>query len=238
MWARVAAAWAWALDFRCAFGLILLLACPGLAAAAETHWELRIEGEHRLVFGEPVLNGSIRIPWRVVLRFTEEDGWFRHGQGRAEWLQGVTAASEPPGWIRCKLHQGSYLDAGLHLRELPHIRFDRFPLAGRIDEGAVSLRPGYDIRGNYLAVSYHCETDNPSVSNWFLFAERARNEEGKQQDADKLEIPPHREALVREVKPLPPLGIVRLPLQDGWFFEQGDEEADFHARWSLHRIEG
>ena len=217
----------------------VLCLLSGLSSATDTaddgDWRLTIDGHHRFVFGDQVLQGYVQIPWRVDLEFSIVDGRFAGGSGAARWVDRVSSGSRPVDWFACRLLTGSYLDANLKLREMPRVRFARFPLAGALRDGTVELKPGYSLPGNYLAVRYGCETQREGAGNWFVFATRARNEEGKRQDAKTREQGNAREARVNEVKALPPLEGLSLPLRDGWFFHQGHEEADYFARFQLRR---
>ena len=199
-------------------------------------WRLSIDGHHRFVFGEPRLEGYVQIPWEVTIDFTVDGDSFSAGVGNARWLDKVTTGSAPQDWVECHLIAGSFLDADLHLRQLPRVRLARFPVAGAVEGAKLVIKPGYVQPGNYLAIQYSCSSDNPAANEWFLFAQRARNELGKRQDAETREAGDHRSAVVREVKPLPPEGELNLPLLDGWFFQQGTPDADYYARYRLQRL--
>ena len=209
--------------------------CSAAAAADDGDWRLTIDGHHRFVFGDQVLQGYVQIPWRVELTFSIVDGRFAGGSGVAQWLDRVSSGSRPSGWFNCRLLTGSYLDAGFNLREMPRVRLARFPLAGALRDGTLVIKPGYSLPGNYLAVRYGCESQREGAGNWFVFATRSRNEEGKRQDAETRELGNVREARINEVKALPPLEGLSLPLREGWFFHQGHEEADYFARYRLQR---
>lgn len=215
--------------------LLLWLLPPGLGLAAD-QWKLTIDGHHRFVFGEPVLNGYVQIPWHVELNFSVEQGRFLSGSGTAGWVNRVSSASVPQDWIACELLAGSYLDAGLNLREMPRLRFSGFPLAGRLEQGVLYLRPGYDQPGNYLAVRYGCRSEQAGAGNWFTFAARARDELGLRQDAQTREAGDQREAWISEVKMIPPSDELVLPLQDGWYFQQGREDSNYFARYRLSKL--
>ena len=214
--------------------MCLPLAAPA-AQQADGDWRLQIEGHHRFVFGDQVLHGYVQIPWEVVLDFSISNGEFRSGVGSARWLDKTVTGSLPPQWIECRLQPGSYLDRNLKMREMPRVRFAKFPLAGALEKGQLQIQPGYQPPGNYLAISYGCDTRNPTASEWFIFATRARDEEGKRQDAETRVAGEHRSVAVREVKSLPPQNGLSLPLQAGWFFQQGSEESEYFAQYRLQR---
>jgi len=213
---------------------VFLMLCAPATWAAES-WELKIHGHHRYVFGDVILQGYVQLPWEVSVSFTVDQGEFVAGSGLAQWKGGATKGSHPPQWFNCELLEGSYLDPNLKLLEMPRVRFSRFPIAGTIEQGQLTIRPGYEVPGNYLAIRYGCETRDPGAVEWFLFASRSKNEEGKRQDAEINEQGDYRSAVIREVKVLPPNDVVSMPLQDGWSFQQGHQEADYFATYQLKR---
>ena len=208
--------------------------CAPATWAVES-WELKIHGHHRYVFGDVILQGYVQLPWEVSISFTVDQGKFVAGSGLAQWQGGATNGSHPPQWFNCELLEGSYLDPNLKLLEMPRVRFSRFPIAGTIEQGQLTISPGYEVPGNYLAIRYGCETRDPGAVEWFLFASRSKNEEGKRQDAEINEQGEYRSAVIREVKVLPPNDVVSMPLQDGWSFQQGHQEADYFATYQLKR---
>lgn len=216
--------------------LILLLSALWLSPAVAGQWRLTIEGHHRFVFGERPLHGYVQIPWEVQIEFRVQQGEFSAGVGSARWLERVTTGGRPDGWIDCHLEPGSFLDAGLHLQQMPRVRLARFPVAGALEGDSLQLVPGYEPPGNFLAIQYSCTTDRPAAEEWFTFAQRARNEEGKRQGAETSERNGRRSAMVREVKTLPPGGPLTLPLQDGWYFREGTPDAVYFAQYRLQRI--
>lgn len=215
------------------FLILLSIIAPSVWAADS--WELKIHGHHRYVFGDVILQGFVELPWEVSVNFTVDQGRFVGGSGLAQWKGGAKKGSHPPQWFSCELLEGSYLDPNLKLLEMPRVRFSRFPIAGDLDQGLLTIRPGYEVPGNYLAIRYGCETRDPGAVEWFLFASRSKNEEGKRQDAEISEKGNYRSAVIREVKVLPPNDVISLPLQDGWSFQQGHQDADYFAVYELKR---
>ena len=110
-----------------------------------------------------------------------------------------------------------------------------------IVRGHAELWPGESVRcnesrnGNYLAVTYECETRDARASNWFTFAERGKQVLGKRQDAERRVDGDHRHARVREVATLPPEGSLTLPLVDGWRFSRGSADDDNWVSYRLSR---
>lgn len=209
----------------------------GHAAEGDGAWQLEITGHQTFLFGEPTLGGGIRIPWEVVIEFDVGQGRFGVGSGRARWLDRSNAISRPSGWFDCAQVEGSYLDSNLALHETPRVRFAGFPVAGAVRDGRVELQPAYQPPGNYLAVTYRCETENPIAENWFALAERGKQVLGKRQDSETTRDGDRQSARVREVASLPPEGLLDLPLSDGWLFVQGAPDSDRFVRFSLRRSE-
>ena len=223
---------------RCIAVLLVLLAWPTAAAPPiDGRWELRIEGHQAFVFGEQGFGGGIRIPWEVVIQFRIENGTFGVGSGSARWIERTTALSAPPGWFDCRRVDGTYLDSNLKMHATPRIRFAAFPVAGAVVDGRVEIQPGYRPPGNYLAVTYRCETRNAIAENWFDVAERAKQVHGKRQDVETRVDGVYRVARVREVAPLPPERRVDLPLEDGWYFAEGTEVSERHVSYRLQRVD-
>jgi hypothetical protein len=212
-----------------------LLADPLAAAGIDGRWRLTISGHTTYRYGEPQLGAGLRMPWEVVIGFQVSDGVFALGHGRAQLTGEAAQLSHPPGWLSCRQVQGSYLDSSLTLHETPRIRFAAFPLAGEVDGHEVTLLPGYQPPGNYLAVTYECETRDARASNWFTFAERGKQVLGKRQDAERRVDGDYRHARVREVATLPPEGSLTLPLVDGWRFSRGSADDDNWVSYRLSR---
>lgn len=203
------------------------------SAALADDWRLIIEGNHRYIYGDRALQGYVEIPWEVIIDFSVEQGQVLGAIGSARWLDKPNYGSVPANWFACELRNGSYLDANLRMLQMPRVRYSRFPLSGRVSDGLLELKPGYEAPGNYLAVTYGCQSDNPIAGNWFVFAQRARNEEGKRQDAETSTKGDHRQAQVSEVKLLPPAAAIQLPLDERWRFVQG---ARGEGDWAEYRL--
>ncbi len=220
---------------RILFAIGFLLVGPLAAAEIDGRWRLTITGHNTYLFGEPQLGAGLRMPWEVVIGFQVSDGAYSLGNGRARLLGEAEPLSHPPGWLSCRQVQGTYLDSSLTLHETPRIRFAVFPVAGEVDGQEVTLLPGYRPPGNYLAVTYECETRDARASNWFTFAERGKQVLGKRQDAERQIDGDYRHARVREVIALPPEGGLTLPLVDGWRFTRGASDANSWISYLLSR---
>lgn len=212
-----------------------MLADPLAAAEIDGRWRLTIAGHNTYLFGEPQLGAGLRMPWEVVIGFRVNDGAFEVGHGRARLIGEATPLSHPPGWLSCLQVSGTYLDSSLTLHETPRIRFAAFPVAGEVNGQEIILRPGYRPPGNYLAVTYECETRDPRASEWFAFAERGKQVLGKRQDAERRVDGDLRHVRVREVATLPPEGSLTLPLIDGWQFTRGSADDDSWISYRLSR---
>ena len=223
---------------RRAAGFLVLLAWAVAVSAAPTdgRWQLAIRGHHTFVFGDQRLSAGLRISWETIIEFRIQDGDFQLGYGVSRWLPGVSSHSVPPGWFLCRLSDGTFLDRTLQLQHTPWVRYPKFPVAGALRDATVVLRPDLQPPGNYLALTYHCESDRPGAEEWFALAARARQEEGRRQDAVTAQQGSHRSAEIKEVRVLPPEGALTLPLQDGWFLQIGDPDTPDRVDYRLQRL--
>jgi hypothetical protein len=217
---------------------LLLAGAPGAGIADETVWRLTLAGHHTYFFGDRNYGGGLRIPWEVVIEFGVVDGGFGYGHGRARWIDDIRSVSGPADWFDCRKVNGTYLDRNLNLHETPRVRLAAFPVAGAVHRDRVRLKPGYEPPGNYLAVTYECDTDNPAADSWFGLAERGKQVHGKRQDIETRREGAYQWVRVREVESLPPDGEIELPLVDGWVFEQGNETGRWRVVMRLDRLEG
>ncbi|HOP17009.1 MAG: hypothetical protein KDI22_12840 [Gammaproteobacteria bacterium] len=205
--------------------------------AADGQWQLRISGHNSYLFGERDLGGGLRIPWEVVIQFVVQDGEYQAGSGRARWIDEVVPLSFPDAWFSCRQVDGTYLDSNLALHDTPRVRFPVFPVNGEIRNGLVQLQPGYEPPGNYLAITFACDTDNPLADAWFALAERGKQVMGKRQDAEKQRDGDRQRVRVREVAVLQPEARVEIPLQAGWTFAQGTQDDPHAFIYRLQRID-
>jgi hypothetical protein len=213
------------------------LAIPAMASTTDGQWELRIEGHQMFLYGERSFGGGIRIPWEVAIVFDVTGGVFGVGSGTARWIDDVRATSEPDGWFDCRQIDGSYLDRNLQIHTTPRVRFAAFPVAGRLDGDRVTLQPGYEPPGNYLAVTYRCETVQAVADNWYGLAERAKQVHGKRQDVEFRRSEGRQQVHIREVATLPPEHQIDLPLVDGWSFSEGGEDSERRVHYRLRRLD-
>lgn len=217
------------------FGLTMLLV--SLASAGEhEHWRLDISGKQQFVFGEPVLFGSVEVPWKSSIQIYVEDGQFVRGFGDSEWIDDVHYYSKPEGWFECHLEQGDFLDRNLKQHSLPWVRYPKFPVAGKLESGVLELVPAFSTPGNYLALVYNCRSENPTANNWFTFAKRGRQENGRRQDFETTEKGDVRTVRVREVKHIGPAMSLTIPLQDGWRFTEGSYDSGYEVSYRLQKV--
>jgi hypothetical protein len=221
-------------------GCLALLSATTAASTrpdVDGFWRLTLIGHQTFIFGDDFVGGGLRVPWRVALEFQVVNGSYRLGHGRAEWIDELAPYSRPAGWFDCRKVYGTYLDSNLVLHETPRVRLGAFPVAGDLRDGRVRLKPGYRSPGNYVAVTYECETSEPAANNWFGFAERGKQVLGKRQDVETRQDGDYRWVRVREVAGLPPDAQIDLPLQDGWAFERGEADGHWHVSYRLQRLQ-
>jgi hypothetical protein len=199
-------------------------------------WRLSIEGHRTFVFGDGRLGAGLRIRWRSEIRFVLKAGEFLSGRGESAWLKPVQKYSHPPGWFDCRLTDGTFLDRNLKLRHTPWVRYPEFAVAGRVSGEGVELLPAMGGPGNFIAVTYRCQSDSPIADNWFPFAARARQEGGRRQDASTGQEGDRRWAEIKEVRLIAPNSSLHLPLREGLVLALGDRDGLDRTEYRLQRL--
>lgn len=201
-------------------------------------WRLSIEGHRTFAFGDQRLSAGLRMSWRGEIRFVIRDGQFLSGQGEMAWVAPAEEHSHPPQWFDCRLSDGTFLDRHLNLRDTPWVRYPKFRVSGQVNDRELLLRPALSLPGNFVAVTYHCETDNPIAENWFAFAARARQEGGFRQDAVTGRDGDHRWAEIKELRLIPPRSTLSLalPLREGQVLAIGDRDTLDRTEYRLQRL--
>lgn len=231
-----------ALLWSLALALLVLASLPSIADPASgtdndlERWRLSIEGHRTFVFGDGRLGAGLRIRWRSEIRFVLKAGEFLSGRGESAWIAPVENYSHPPSWFECRLTDGTFLDRNLKLRHTPWVRYPQFAVAGRVNDSEVELLPAMTGPGNFLAVTYRCQSDNPIADNWFTFAARARQEGGRRQDANTGREGDRRWAEIKEVRLIAPNAGLRLPLRDGLVLAVGAHDSLDRTEYRLQRL--
>jgi hypothetical protein len=217
---------------------LLTLLMPMAAVGGDAgFWRLTLSGHQTFLFGSRNFGGGLKVPWEVVIEFQIDNGEYLLGHGRAKWIDRLSPVSYPDGLFDCHEVPGTYLDRNLVTHATPRVRLAAFPVAGALQDGRVQLKPGYESPGNYVAVTYECETGNPRADSWFPLAERGKQVLGKRQDVETRRTGDRQWVRVREVGSLPPEAQVDLPLQHGWTFERGERDGRWWVRYLLERTE-
>ena len=213
--------------------LCALLFIAAGAAAEDGDWRLKISGSNLFFYGTSRLTAGVRQDWEVDITFSVRGGGFEVGSGAGRLAGEPTPYSKPEGMFECAAVTGGYLDRGLNIVATPRMRYEGFPVAGRVVGGYVELRPGVEYIGNFIAMMYECGTDDKLADIWLERGERSALERAK-----RLGASPRREdgraiVNVKEVQPIAPRGVIELPLVDGYRFRLHDQSAMSEATYML-----
>jgi hypothetical protein len=138
--------------------------------------------------------------------------------------------------FRCESIQGSYLDRGLHEVTTPHIRYEGFPVAGKLVGKQLTLLPDVEYIGNFIAMMYECQTDNTLGSVWLERGRLSSMERGKRQDAKANTNSKHYSVKIKELQFMEPRGTYEIPLLDGLKFTQQDQASFSEKTFELRLI--
>ena len=220
--------------FRLLFFLIVIM--QSVHAELNGRWLLTITGSDRLEFGTEHLAGGLLIPWQSELEFTLKDGMFNQGTGSARLLADIDTYSRPQDMFDCQQVKGVFASNSGQSFATPHLRYQAFPMLGKVVAERVQLRPYLEYPGNYYAVLYACSTSDTRGSFWVERSPRIARELGKRQNAQIKASDSSYSAHIKEVKTIPPGPDIELPLVDGLQFSLVEEYGLRTLNYSLRRI--
>ena len=206
------------------------------AGALDGRWQLSIDGIDRLEFGSEFMAGGIELGWTTVLDFTIEDDVFMFGSGSAALKPGIGAYSRPEEMFSCHDVEGIFASRSGRSFSTPHLRYQSFPMQGRVENDMVHLNPRLDYPGNYYAVLYECTTSHPRGSWWMENSPLIARELGKRQNALVKVKGGDFSANVKEVKTIAPGPDLSLPLVDGLRFSVTREYGLRRMTYELKRL--
>jgi hypothetical protein len=223
----------------CFRALCLLIVTIQSAHAGDVdgRWQLSIEGEDRLEFGSEMLAGGIRLSWVTVLDFTIENGLFVLGSGVANLHPAIESYSRPEKLFACHDVEGVFASRSGQSFHTPHLRYQSFPVVGRVENGSVQLNPRLDYPGNYYAVLYECTTTSAQGEWWIERSPRIARELGKRQNAQVKREHDTFSANIKEVKTIEPGPDLDLPLIDGLTFSISQDFGLRRMTYHLHRLD-
>ncbi len=216
--------------------ILLIVTMQSVHAEVNGRWLLTITGSDRLEFGTENLAGGLLIPWQSELEFTIKDGIFNQGTGRARLLAEINTYSRPEDMFACEQVKGIFASNSGQSFSTPHLRYQAFPMLGKVVGDRVELKPFLEYPGNYYAVLYECSTSDTRGSFWIDRSPRVARELGKRQNAQVKTSESGYSVNIKEVKTIPPGPDIDLPLIDGLKFSLIEEYGLRTLEYSLQRI--
>ena len=201
----------------------LILTIQLAHADIDGSWKLTISGQDQLEFGTEHMAGGLTLKWMSVLEFSIKDGLFDHGTGTARLLPEIITTSRPPDMFDCDQVTGTFASNSGQSFSTPHLRYQSFPMLGKVIDDSIRLNPHLDYPGNYYAVLYECKTDNALGSFWLEQSPRIARELSKRQNALLKTNDLTYSANIKEVKTIAPGPEIKLPLIDGLNFSLSQE---------------
>jgi hypothetical protein len=216
--------------------IIFILSIHPAHAEVNGRWQLAINGSDRLEFGTEHLAGGLTIKWKTVLEFNIKDNIFDKGTGTATLLPEITPYSRPIEMFDCKQEAGIFASNSGQSFAMPHLRYQAFPMLGKVDKNSIQLKPYLDYPGNYYAILYKCITDKEAGEFWIDRSPRVARELGKQQNAQVKLSEAVYSASIKEVKSVPPGPELEIQLIDGLQFSVTEEYGARQINYQLTRI--
>jgi len=215
---------------------ISILGIPHSFAQTDGRWRLTISGQDQIEFGTEHLAGGLHINWQTDLEFSISQGQFTQGTGSAKLDPEVTTFSRPEDMFDCHQVIGSFVSSSGISFSTPHLRFQAFPMTGKVINGKVQLNPFLEYPGNYYAVLYECQTQDSLGSFWLENSPRIARELSKRQDAMLKSDDKTYQASIKQVKNIAPGPEIIIPLQDGYELSLTQEYGLRKLHYQLKRI--
>ena len=216
--------------------ILLIISIRPVYADTDGQWELTLSGEDRLEFGTERLAAGLNIRWQTVLHFSIENGQFKQGTGKAQLQPEITPYSRPDGMFECNLVNGIFASNRGQSFATPHLRYQAFPMLGKVVGERIQLNPYLEYPGNYFAILYECRTDNSLGEFWIERSPRVARELNKQQNAGVKVVDSVYIASIKEVKNIPPGPEIDLPLTDGLSFSVSQEYGLRRVTYHLQKL--
>lgn len=199
-------------------------------------WQLTVRGTSLFFYGTRILTAGLHQDWEVVIDIRIRNQQFDVASGKARLIGEPVPYSLPEDMFRCESIQGSYLDRGLHEVTTPHIRYEGFPVAGKLVGKQLTLLPDVVYIGNFIAMMYECQTDNTLGSVWLERGQLSSQERGKRQDAKVNTDGKRYSVKIKELQFMEPRGAIEIPLLDGLKFTQHDQASFSEKTFELRLI--
>jgi len=216
--------------------LMLILIIHPAYGTVDGRWQLTINGVDQLEFGTQQLAGGLKISWRSILEFSIKQGQFEQGTVMARLMPQISAFSRPENIFDCSQVIGTFASRSGASFSTPHLRYQSFPLSGKVVAGKVLLVPYLEYPGNYYAVLYQCSTENELGQFWLERAPRISRELGRRQNSSIDTDAKTFKASIKEVKSIPPGPELEIPLQDGFTMRVQQDFGARQLKYELKRI--
>ncbi len=164
------------------------------------------------------------------------NGQFDVGSGKGKLVGKPEPYSRPEKMFSCKIIKGSYLDRGLNTVQTPHMRYEGFPVAGKIVNDNITLEPGVEYIGNFIAMMYECSTTDRLSDVWLERGKLSALERAKRLGATVTADGDRATVKVKEIQSMEPRGTIELPLTDGYRFRLYDQAAMSEVEYSVSKL--
>ncbi len=216
--------------------LIIIIHQAYAFANDDGRWQLTIRGHDQLEYGTQMLAGGLNVEWESILEFSVKQGQFDAGTATARLLPNISAFSRPPQVFNCNQEIGTFSSRSGVSFSTPHLRYQAYPLNGKVSAGRVQLNPFLEYPGNYYALLYQCSTSNELGDFWLQSAPRVSRELGKRQNAHVETKEGTFSVRVKELKSIPPGAQLEIPLSDGFRMSMEQETGTRQVEYLLRRI--
>jgi hypothetical protein len=216
--------------------IFLIIIIHQAYANEDGRWQLAISGQDQLEYGTQMLAGGLNIGWIIILEFSIKEGLFTQGSATARLLPGMSAFSRPPEMFECAQISGTFASRSGTSFSTPHLRYQAFPLSGKVTGDRVQLNPYLEYPGNYYAILYQCSTKNEMGDFWLERAPRVSRELGKRQNAHAKTEEGVFSVKIKELKSIPPGSKLEIPLIDGFKMSMEQETGARLVEYHLRRI--
>lgn len=220
------------------FGLLLVLVGGSVWAteSLDGNWRLLLQGRQQFEFGDQILVAGVGVDWRTRIDFAIRDGRFQSGIGQTRLTGATQTLSHPDDWFRCRVTRKGWLTNAQQPISRARPGEQGYAVNGEARGMVLTLAPGYRRPGDYLALSYSCETSEPGADGWLSFGWRAKNQLRRQQNVATHRLGTHQLVEIDEVQRLPPPGKLRVMLQDGWSLEIGAPNTPSQIAYQVKRV--
>lgn len=214
----------------------LLVAAVVSAAPIDGEWHVKITGTNLFFYGTRILTAGLQQRWEIDMQIHIREGQFDVGSGKGRLIGKPEPYSRPEKMFVCKIIAGSYLDRGLNIVETPHMRYEGFPVAGKVVDDNIILEPGVEYIGNFIAMMYECSTSDRLADVWLERGRLSALERAKRLGVTVTMDGNRATVKVKEIQSMAPRGSMELPLIDGHRFRLYDQAAMSEVEYRVSKL--